>query len=228
MVSSTGITILPIYLDCTERFAHSGGVTRLEDDTIVHESEDNKNVFTFEKSDRALQSWQLTLSDHDDEDARFVWELFRVCRNSKGFLLVPPLEEDRVLTNQPLQNTTDDSYEGDGSTTTFQLQYQVTLDHDIGGSESSSDAFDVNYPLGAAQGGGYTVVVYANGTPVTVSGYSQTTGIVTLAVAPADGAAMTASFARAVAVRFVSDSVDRTLFEGSRSEARSWLFKEIP
>lgn len=222
MVASV-ITIVPVYLDCTPgtgRSALSGGVSTLEDDTVVHES-DSGTVSATEKSPRALQSWQLTCPDADSEDARFVWELFRTCRTSKGFLFVSPRDEDRVCIDQPLQNTTDDSYEGDGSTTTFQLQYTLALDYDIGSGTVEVDPFDVNYPLADS------VVVYADGVEVAVSGFSRVTGIVTLTAAPANGAVMTADYERAIPVRFTSENLARTLFEGNRSEARSFQIKEI-
>jgi uncharacterized protein (TIGR02217 family) len=63
---------------------------------------------------------------------------------------------------------------------------------------------------------------------VSVSGVSETTGVVTLSAAPANGAVMTADYERAIPVRFTSDRIARTLFEASRSEVRSVQFKEIP
>lgn len=232
MVESTGFTIVPIYLDCDgvvtgqRRFAGAGGVSSLEDDTVVHES-DSQTVVANERSSRALQSWQITLADNpgiSDDDARFLWELFRVCRLSKGFLFVPPNEEDRVKTAQPLLNrTTGNTYTGDGSTTSFQLMFSLSIDHDIGSSSSEIDAFEVNYPLGDS-----FVTVYANGAPVSVAGISETTGIVTLSSAPANGAVMTADYERAIPVRFTSEIISRTLLEGARSEVRSVQFKEIP
>lgn len=231
MVESTSFTIVPIYLDCDgvvtgqKRFAGSGGVSNLEDDTIVHETE-NRTVTANERSDRAFQSWQITLADNpgiSDDDARFLWELFRVCRLSKGFLFIPPNEEDRVQTAQPLLNrSTGNTYTGDGSTTSFQLMFSLEIEHDIGSSSSEIDAFEVNYPLED------TVTVYANGVPVSVSGVSETTGVVTLSAAPANGALMTADYERAIPVRFTSDSISRTLLDGARSEVRSVQFKEIP
>jgi hypothetical protein len=231
MVQSSSFPIVPIYLDCDgvvtgqKRFAGSGGVSSLVDDTVVHESE-NRTVTANERSDRALQSWQITLADNpgiSDDDAKFLWDLFRVCRLSKGFLFIPPNEEDRVLEGQPLRNTVTEAFTGDGVTTTFQLMFSLEIDHDIGGSSSEIDAFEVNYPLGDS-----FVTVYANGVPVTVSGVSETTGIVTLSAAPANGAVMTADYERAIPVRFTSDSISRTLLEGARSEVRSVQFKEIP
>jgi uncharacterized protein (TIGR02217 family) len=230
MVESTGFTIVPIYLDCAgvvteRRFAGSGGVSSLEDDTVVHES-DSRIVTANERSDRALQSWQITLADNpgiSEDDAKFLWDLFRVCRLSKGFLFVPPNEEDRVLIGQPLRNTATEAYTGDGVTTTFQLMFALEINHDIGGSSSEMDAFEVNYPLGDE-----FLTVYANGVEVPFAGVSEVTGVVTLSSAPANGAVMTADFERAIPVRFTSDSISRTLLEGVRSEVRSVQFKEIP
>jgi uncharacterized protein (TIGR02217 family) len=224
MVASS-ITIVPIYLDCSPggRFALSGGVSTLEDDTVVHES-DNRTVSTNERSERALQIWQITFKDipAESEDAQFLWELYRVCRLSKGFLFISPKEEERVAEGQPLKNTVTGLNTGNGSATTFQLQYALELDHDIGSGSSEIDTFDVNYPIL-----GSTVTVYANGSPVTVSGFSATTGIVTLSAAPANGAVMTADYERAIPVRFTSATLSRTLLEASHSEARSVQFKEI-
>ena len=221
MVAST-ITIVPIYLDFRERFALSGGVSSLEDDTVIHES-DSRTVYTTERSERALQSWQLTLKDvpAESEDAQFLWDLFRVCRNAKGFLFVSPKEEERVATDQPMRNTSTLTGLGDGSTTTFQLQYSLALAHDIGGSSTGMDTFDVNYPLAGS------VTAYANGSPVAVSGFSLTTGIVTLSAAPAGGAVMTADYERAIPVMLTSKSMARTLLEAAHSEMRSVQFREI-
>jgi uncharacterized protein (TIGR02217 family) len=230
MVESTSFTIVPIYLDCAgvvtdKRFAGAGGVSSLEDDTIVHES-DSRTVTAYEKSDRALQAWQITFADNpgiSEDDAKFLWDLFRVCRLSKGFLFIPPNEDDRVFTGQPLLNrTTGNTYTGDGTTTSFQLMLTLEIDHDLGSSSSEIDRFEVNYPIEDS------VTVYANGVEVAISGVSETTGIVTLSAAPANGAVMTADYERAVPVRFTSDSIARTLLEGVRSELRSVQFKEIP
>lgn len=232
MVASTAFTINPIYLDCTERFATSGGVAMLEDDTNVNEG-DSRTVSVGRRPVRSLQSWQLSFVDNNSEDpnaeddAKFIWKLYRIVGKAEGFLFVPPNEEDRVQTDQPLRNSTKavgdaDAFEGDGSTTTFQLMFSLSMDHDIGSGSSAITPFDVNYPLED------TVVVYADGLEVSIAGVSETTGVVTLTVAPADGAVMTADYERAIPVRFTSDSVARTLFEGVRSEMRSVQFKEIP
>jgi uncharacterized protein (TIGR02217 family) len=224
MVAST-ITIEPIYLDCSPggRFALAGGVSTLEDDTVVHES-DSRTVSTNERSERALQMWQITFKDipSQSEDAQFLWDLYRVCRTSKGFLFISPKEEERVATGQPIRNTVTGLNTGNGSATTFQLQFALELDYDIGSGSAEIDTFDVNHPIL-----GSTVVAYANGTPVTVSGFSATTGIVTLASPPANGAVMTADYERAIPVRFTSSTLSRTLLEADHSEARSVQIKEI-
>jgi uncharacterized protein (TIGR02217 family) len=224
MVAST-ITIELIYLDCSPggRFALSGGVSTLEDDTVVHES-DSRAVSTTERSERALQMWQITFKDipSQSEDAQFLWDLYRVCRKSKGFLFISPKEEERVATDQPLKNTVTGLNTGNGSATTFQLQFALALDRDIGSGSAEIDTFDVNYPIL-----GSTVVVYADGSPVTVSGFSASTGIVTLVSPPTNGAVMTADYERAIPVRFTSSTLSRTLLEAEHSEARSVQLKEI-
>jgi uncharacterized protein (TIGR02217 family) len=224
MVAST-ITIEPIYLDCSPggRFALSGGVSTLEDDTVVHES-DSRTVSTNERSERALQIWQITFKDipSQSEDAQFLWDLYRVNRKGKGFLFVSPKEEERVATDQPIRNTVTGLNTGNGSATTFQLQFSLELDYDIGSGSAAIDTFDVNYPLANS------VTVYANGVEVPISGFSRITGIVTLSSAPANGAVMTADYERAIPVRFTSSTLSRTLLEAEHSEARSVHFKEIP
>lgn len=223
MVASN-IDIVLKYLDCsTERFALSGGVSSLEDDTSVHES-DSRTTSTNERSDRVRRSWQLSWGDsvrNDKTDTEFLYDLFEVCRNSKGFLFVSPLETESTAEDQPLQNTVTGLYTGDGSTTTFQLQRQVTIEHDIGSSSTSSDLYDIEYPLAN------TITVYADGSPVSISGLSLTTGIVTLSAAPSNGAVMTADYEYAVPVMIVSPAISRSMIEATNTEVRSIQIKEI-
>lgn len=211
MVAST-VDILPVYLDCTELDALSGGVASLEDDSIQHEA-DNNAISSVERNERAVQSWQLSWTDAMKADAAFIWKLFRHARRSKGFLFIPPLDEDRVFTDQPLGT-------GNGVATTFQLQITDTLDYDVGAGESTV-TYDVNYPLEG------TVIVYVDDVSVSISSIALLTGVVTLSAAPANGTAVTASFERAVPVIATSMSVARTMMEGQRSEVRSMQLKEL-
>lgn len=223
MVAST-ITVVPKYLNCKERFALAGGVSTLEDDTVVHES-DSKTTSTTERSDRVRRSWQLSWSDAShasgDTDAQFIYNLFEVCRNSKAFLFVSPLAFESEAEDQPLRNTVTGLGTGNGSATTFQLQRVVSLSYDVGVGSASSTAWDINYPL---QG---SVVAYADGSPVTISSVNLLTGVVTLSSAPSNGAVMTADFEYAYAVIFSSQSVSASLIEAMNKEVRSVQLREI-
>lgn len=222
MAYSSTIEVVPKYLDCTVRFATSGGVSSLEDHTKVHDA-DSRAVGITRRPVRALQSWQLTWTDNDEssEDARFVWEMFRLLGLQKGFIFIPPSEEDRVFIGFPMKNTVTGGTTGDGVTTTFQLQFHLSMDHDIG-SGSESVTFDINCPLEN------TVIAYADDDEVAITDVDLETGIVTLSAAPAIGKEMTADGERGIGVRWTSETVSRTLFEGKRSEVRSMQFKEIP
>jgi uncharacterized protein (TIGR02217 family) len=216
MVAST-ITIRPVYLDGREQTVLAGGTSMIEDNSVIHRSEDSGTVSTTERSDRVRRSWQLSWHRDSAEIANY----FEVFRNSLGFLFISPIDDERVLTGMPLRNTVTGNNTGDGSTTTFQLRHQITLDYDVGAGSSSSDAYDVNYPLAG------TVTAYANGTPVTISSISLTTGVVTLNAAPSGGAVMTADLSRAFPVLFTSRSISRTLLQVDRTELRSVQIEEI-
>jgi uncharacterized protein (TIGR02217 family) len=215
MVASS-ITILPIYLDGRSKNVLSGGVSTLEDDTAVNKS-DSRTVTTNERSDRVQQSWQLSWS----VASNFIVQLFRVCRNSKGFLFISPLDEEREAIGQFLRNTVTGLNEGDGSTTTFQLQYAVSLTYDIGVGSASTDAVDVNYPISG------TVVAYKNGVSATLSNVNLTTGVVTFTTAPGNGVVTTADYERAIPVMFTSKSIGRTLIQSDHTEVRSAQIEEI-
>lgn len=217
MVDSTGITIENIYLDGRVKNILSGGVSILEDDTAVHNSE-NRTTSTNARSNRVRYRWQLSWS----AASAFVTNLFEIVRNERGFIFISPIDEEREVTGAPLKNTATGLGTGDGSTVTFQLQRQVSLSKSIGGGSITSDAFDINYPIL-----GSTVVVYADATPVTVSGFSATTGIVTLSAAPSDGAVMTADFEHGWPAMFSSQTISRTLLQVDQTEVRSAQIEEI-
>jgi uncharacterized protein (TIGR02217 family) len=216
MVASTGITIENIYLDGRERSILSGGVSSLEDDTDVHISE-NRTTSTNARSHRIRFKWQLSWSTASE----FITNLFEIVRNERGFIFISPIDSERVVTAAPLKNTVTGLYTGDGVTTTFQLQRQKSLTKDIGGGSITSDAFDINYPLAS------TVTVYVNGVSASISGFSQTTGIVTMSAAPANGAAMTATFQHGWAAMFSSQTISRTLLQSDQTEVRSAQIEEI-
>lgn len=210
------ITILPIYLDGRDALS-GGGVSNLEDDTVIHKA-DSRIVSTTERSDRVQQSWQLTWNF---ETSDFIVKLFMICRNSRGFLFISPMDEERVATGQLLRNTVTGLYVGDGSTTTFQLQFAVSLSYDIGIGAASTESFDVNYPLDG------TVVAYKDGIAAALSNVNLTTGIITFASAPGSGVVPTADYERAIPVMFTSNSVGRTLIQTDYTEVRSVQIEEI-
>lgn len=217
MVESTGITIENVYLDGREENILAGGVSSLEDDTNVHITE-NRTTGTNAKSDRVRHAWQVSYS----VASSFVAKLFEIVRNERGFIFISPIDEERVVTGAPLKNIATGLNTGNGASVTFQLQRQVSLSKSIGGGSVTSDAFDINYPIL-----GSTVVAYANGTPVTVSGFSTTTGIVTLDAAPTDGAAMTADFEHGWPAMFSSKTINQTLLQVDQKELRSAQIEEI-
>lgn len=214
MVAST-ITILPIYLDGRVKSILSGGVSSLEDDTSVHKS-DSRTVSTIERSDRVLQSWQLSWSTASS----FIVDLFRICRNSRGFLFISPLDDERVATAVLMRNTVTGLNVGDGSTTTFQLQLQTSLAYDVGMGTASSDLIDVNYPLNG------TITAYKDGVSDTFT-VDLLTGIVDFSSAPDVGVIPTATFEYAIASMFTSKSISRTLLQADQSEVRSAQIEAI-
>lgn len=214
------ITILPIYLDCRDdqHFALVGGVATLEDDTAIHKSE-SRTVSTTERSERVLQSWQLSWWGRDD--SIFMMKLFRIFRNAKGFLFISPVDDEREGEVMPLRNTVTGLNVGDGVTTTFQLQWVDSLSYSVGPpGTASAEAVDVNYPLSGS------VTAYKDGVsaPFTVD---LLTGVVTFDTAPDNGVATTADFERAIAVMFTSQTMSRTLLENDHSEVRSAQLEEI-
>lgn len=216
MVASTGITIENIYLDGREKSILAGGVSSLEDDTNVHIS-DSRTTSTNRRSSRVRRAWQLSWSTA----STFVSELFEICGNEKGFIFISPIDAERIVTAAPCKNTSTGLTTGNGVATTFQLQRQVSLSKSIGSGSISSTAFDINYPLAG------TLTVYVDGSPVTVSGFSLTTGIATLAVAPANGLEVTATFQHGWASMFTSKTISQTLLQVDQKELRSAQIEEI-
>ena len=85
----------------------------------------------------------------------------------------------------------------DGSTTTFQLKRTIAdTVHPLD--------IDVTLPVSG------TVKIYENGTDTNGAGWTvdTTTGVVTYAVAPANGVVITADFEYDIPVRFASDKLD--------------------
>lgn len=230
MVASN-ITIVHKYLDCRTRFTLAGGVSSLEDDTDIIETE-SRLTATYEHAHRVRRGWQLNFGDAlraSETDTEYLIRLFEVCRNSKGFLFISPLTVENTATDMPLWNPIAETYAGDGSTTVFQARRQATLPHDIGSSETSSDAYDILYLLAAADtdNAGDVVTAKANGSNAPVSGYSSTTGLVTLSSAPADGHVMTWSGRYATPSLIVSADLSRSMVKGRYTEVRSIQIKEI-
>lgn len=230
-IQSTGVTIVPSYLDCRTRFTLAGGVSSLTDDSNIHEA-DSRTTTTTERSSRIRRGWQLNFGDAlrtSETDTEFLIRLFEVCRNSKGFLFISPKAVENTATDMPLWNPTAGTYAGDGSTTVFQARRKITLAHSVGGSSTSSDAYDIIYLLAAANTGDASDVVTAkaNGSNAPISGYSSTTGLVTLSSAPADGHAMTWSGRYATPSIIVSPDLSRSMVKGPYTEVRAIQIKEI-
>jgi uncharacterized protein (TIGR02217 family) len=121
-----------------------------------------------------------------------------------------------------LKNTVTGLTHGDGTTTTFQIQKQISLSYDIGAGSASTDAEDVNYPLLG------TVVGYKNGVAATLSNVDLQTGIVTFATAPGSGVLTTADYERAIPVMFTSKTSSQTMIDVvDRTELRSAQIEEI-
>ncbi|MCP1832840.1 DUF2460 domain-containing protein [Bradyrhizobium sp. USDA 4545] len=210
------IEIVLKYLDCTEQTVITGGVATLEDDSSSLMA-DSRTVSTTERSDRVKRSWQLSWNSSAD----FIMDLYEVVRTSKGFLFIPPLLQERRVIGQKLRNTVTGLPLGDGVTKTFQLQRAVIIPHDIGSGSTSSDPFDINYPLEG------TVIGYSAGIEVPLDDVDLETGVVTYATAPANGATPTADFEHAWAAKFTSMSVGRSMLEVDNTEVRSAQIEEI-
>lgn len=207
MVAST-ITIDAVYLDGDVKNVLVNSVGTMEDNTNVFTS-DNGLVATNERWDRVKRAWNLSWSSASS----YVENLFEVCRNSRGFLFVSPRDAERIATAQVMRNTVTGLGVGDGSTTTFQLQVTNT-------TGVHSVTRDVNYPLTA------TLTAYKDGVAATAT-FSTTTGIVTYAVAPANGVVPTATFQYAWPVMFTSKSLSTTWLEVDNVEVRSAQIEEI-
>lgn len=216
MVESTGITIETVYLDGREKNVLAGGVSSIEDDTVVHIA-DSRTTGTNRRSSRVRRGWQLSWSSASS----FVSDLFEICGNATGFIFISPIDEERIVTASPAKNTVTDLTTGDGTTTTFQLQRQVSLSRSIGSGSISSEAFDINYPLAG------TLTVYVDGSPVAVTGFSLSTGIATLTAAPANGLEVTATFQHGWPVMFTSKTISQTLLQVDQKELRSAQIEEI-
>lgn len=210
------IEIVPIYLNGTERTVLSGGVVTLEDDTSALKS-DSRTVSTTERSDRVQRSWQLSWS----VSSPFIMQLFEIVRNSRGFLFISPLLQERAAIGQKLRNTVTGLTVGDGSTKTFQLQIATSLPYDVGSGSASSDTYDVNYPLED------TVDAYVDGVAAPLDDVDFLTGVVTFTTAPASGKPVTADFERAFPARFTSTSIGQTMLEVDQTEVRSAQIEEI-
>lgn len=220
MVASTDIVIKPVYLDCRKggHLASAGGVSTMEDNTEQHMA-DSGVVSTTERWDRIKRSWQL--SWWGEEDSIFMMKFFEIFKKATGFLFISPAADERSATDQPLRNTVTGENEGDGVTTTFQLQWTVSLPYDVGVGSAESDPVDVNYPIED------TVVAYKNGIVAALSNVNLLTGVVTFATAPGNGVATTADYERAFAALITSDTISRTLLENEHAEVRSLQIAEI-
>lgn len=218
MVASS-ITIDAVYLDGRIKSVLQNSVWTLEDDTVVKIS-DNGLVEANERWDRVKRGWGLSWST----GTSFIENLFKVCRQSRGFLFISPRDDDRKTTGQACRNTVTGTGTGDGSTTTFQLQWtDSTTAHSV--------THDVNYPLVSPNlGNDAAIVVYVAGVAKTLGVHftvSSTTGIVTFSAAPANAAAITADYSRAWAARFTSNTISTTLLQVDQAEARSIQIEEI-
>ena len=220
MVASS-ITIDAVYLDGRRSSVLGGAVSTLEDNTVVVTS-DNGLVTTNERWDRCKQLWQLSWSTA----SVYIEALFKVCRNSRGFLFISPRASERDYTGQLLRNTVTGLNLGDGSTTTFQLQV-------IDSTAAHSVVRDVNYPLNGSQtdiaGNAFTstVTTYKNGVSATLSSVNLTTGVVTFSTAPGAGVVPTADFSEARPVMFTSKTISTTWLETDHVEVRSGQIEEI-
>lgn len=204
MVASS-ITIDAVYLDGRVKSILANAVRMLEDGTEVKTS-DNGLLEVNERWEHVKRSWNLSWSTASG----FIENLFEVNRQSRGFLFISPLEDDRDTTGQAIDT-------GDGAETEFQLQITKT-----NGVHSVSR--DIQYPLAS------TVIMYVNAvakTPGVDFTFSTTTGVVTFAVAPPNGHAITADFSYAWPVHFSSNTISTTLLQTDHKEVRSVQIEEI-
>lgn len=218
MVASS-ITIDAVYLDGRVRNVLGNSVWGLEDDTVVKVS-DNGLVETNERWDRVKHNWTLSWSTATS----VIENLFKVNRQSRGFLFISPRSDDRVTMAQTCRNTVTGLGTGNGSATTFQLQLtDSTTAHSV--------TRDVNYPLVSPNlGSDSTVVMYVAGVAKTLGAdftVNSTTGIVTFTAAPSNGAAITADFSYAWPVRFTSSAISTTMLQLDQAEVRSVAIEEI-
>jgi uncharacterized protein (TIGR02217 family) len=218
-VVASSITVDAIYLDGRVSSVLGNSIWGLEDDTVVKTS-DNGLVETNERWDRVKHNWNLSWSTASS----FIENLFKVNRQSRGFLFISPRSDDRKTTAQACRNTVTGLGSGDGSTKTFQLQLtDSTTAHSV--------THDVNYPLASPNlGVDSAVVMYVAGVAKVLGSdftFSSTTGIVTFTSAPANAAAITADFSYAWPVRFTSSTISATLLQLDQVEVRSVQIEEI-
>lgn len=196
-----------LYLDSRSKPFLSSSVAGMTDDSVVFDG-DSGTVGANERSDRVKLKWNLTWG----KDSDYIENLFRVYRKSKGFLFISTRTGDRVATAMPLKNTVTGLNQGDGVTTTFQLQWKWTA----GAYSVTSDVF---FPITG------TTIAYKAGVLAT-SSVSLTTGIVTFTTAPGNAVLTTADFECAWAARFASD-MNLTMLQSDIVEARSVQVEEV-
>lgn len=160
-------------------------------DNTVMQGGDTGHERRIKRESFPRRTWQLSWQSGDVEK---VESLYEVNGRHTGFLILAPRQRDHMASSQSIGT-------GNGTTTAFQLKITRSTDlrtasknilHPIRGSVAISVA-----SVGKAEGSDFTV--------------DYSTGIVTFASAPANGAAIIADFRYYTAVRFDSDTLNTTI-----------------
>lgn len=146
--------------------------------------------------DQALPIWTWTLTYNflRDEAAAGYNEL----RELMGFHAQQAGAFTPFLYTDPTDNSVTGQYLGTGNASQTQFQLVRNLDSALPGG---GYAEPITNPVSVGP-------VYVNGVQTTGNSFSTTTGILTMGVAPANGAVVTADFTYAFQVRFSDDTAD--------------------
>lgn len=160
--------------------------------------------------DQALPIWTWTLTYNflRDEAAAGYNEL----RELMGFHAQQAGAFTPFLYTDPTDNSITGQYLGTGNASQTQFQLVRNLDSALPGG---GYAEPITNPVSVGP-------VYVNGVQTTGNSFSTTTGILTMGVAPANGAVVTADFTYAFQVRFSDDTAD---FENFMFQL--WRLKQV-
>lgn len=186
-------------------------VGSMEDNFVVQDGDDG-SVHVGGRWERVRRQWTVSWGQEGEDT---IENLFEIQKHDRGFLFIPPRLRDYAATG--------DLGTGDGSTAAFQLKRTVT-------SGARSFSYAIKYPLNdlmtPVRDDAAVIQVFVDDV-LNTDWTLGSLGMITFDSAPADGAAVTASFQFATPVRWVSERLDISLRTKNVTEIRSAVLEEL-